>query len=73
MISMQRSRDLARAHHKCCLCSHVHFSGRHARALRNSQIQQRLPTMFIIKTYVEGGGLRSIGVILQAINGKSGF
>jgi hypothetical protein len=37
MISMQRSRDLARVHHKCCLCSQAHFSGLHARALRNSQ------------------------------------
>lgn len=36
-------------------------------------IQQRLPTMFIFKTYVEAGGLMSYGVNAQANYRQLGF
>jgi putative tryptophan/tyrosine transport system substrate-binding protein len=49
------------------------FFGSARSSIAELAIQQRLPTMFIFKTYVEAGGLMSYGVNAQANYRQLGF
>jgi ABC-type uncharacterized transport system substrate-binding protein len=49
------------------------FLGPSSSHIAELAIQQRLPTMFIFKTYVQAGGLMSYGVEPQAIYRQLGF